>query len=287
MNFPIFNKPYPYGKSVSSKLKLSLIISLFVAIFLIVLQPFGLHNFKSGNKMLIISGYGLVSFVLLIINLILIPLLFKNIFNEDRWKVKSQILYLFLILFTIGLGNFFYTVIVFGFSSNLEVFLIFQLFTLIVGGFPIIITTLLTQNKLLTRNLKEAANLNSKIHNNSFSNNSELVTFNSDNKNENLNILLSDFLYIKSQGNYAQVYYLDNELVKSELLRITLTKMLNNLRSYTSIFRCHRAYIVNLDKIYNIEGNSQGYKLKLENSQEIIPVSRGFLDSFNKLISKQ
>jgi DNA-binding LytR/AlgR family response regulator len=40
------------------------------------------------------------------------------------------------------------------------------------------------------------------------------------------------------------------------------------------LFRCHRAYIVNLDRVTNIGGNAQGYRLSLSNNPEVVPVSR-------------
>ncbi len=287
MNLSVFNKPYPYRNGVVRNLKVAIIISFFVAVFLIIFRPFGLYNFNSLNKTVIISGYGLVSFFILIINLIVFPFLLKNVFCEDRWKVKSQILYLFVILFTIGVGNFFYTVIVFEFKITWNLFFIFQLFTVIVGGFPVIIITLISQNNLLKSNLKSAANLNSIIKNDDIITNKEYVEIISDNKDENLKIALSDLLYIKSQGNYVQVFYILNEEMKSKLLRITLTKIVNDFTKYLSILQCHRAFVVNLNAIENIDGNSQGYRLKLRNCKDIIPVSRGYLNSFNNTITKK
>jgi len=42
----------------------------------------------------------------------------------------------------------------------------------------------------------------------------------------------------------------------------------------TEIFRCHKSYIVNKVKIDSITGNAAGYKLKLKDYSEYIPISR-------------
>jgi hypothetical protein len=286
MILSVFNKPYPLRNEVFLKLKIAIIISFFVAAFLLVLQPFGLYNYMSLYKTIIILGYGFVCFFILLINLIVLPALLKIIFIEDRWKVKSHIFYQLWILFTIGVGNFFYTAIVFEFKINWNLFIAFQLFTLIVGSFPVIIITLVSQNNLLKNNIKLAASLNSIIKNDAVSDDKEFVEIKSESKNENLKIVLTDLLYIKSQGNYVQVLYIQNEEIKSELLRITLTKVESEFSKFSTILRCHRAFIVNLNRIENVDGNSQGYRLKLQNSKDIIPVSRGYLDSFNHTIRK-
>jgi DNA-binding LytR/AlgR family response regulator len=50
---------------------------------------------------------------------------------------------------------------------------------------------------------------------------------------------------------------------------------------YSSFFRCHRAFIVNLDKIEQVEGNAQGYKIKLQGAENLIPVSRNLNREFS------
>ena len=46
-------------------------------------------------------------------------------------------------------------------------------------------------------------------------------------------------------------------------------------------FRCHRAYIINLDKVEQVEGNAQGYKLKVRGTEERVPVSRSLNKEFS------
>lgn len=53
-------QPFP---KLTSRWKLIITISLFVAIFLIIFQPFGISLIQ--NKILILSGYGLVTFLVL------------------------------------------------------------------------------------------------------------------------------------------------------------------------------------------------------------------------------
>ena len=44
------------------------------------------------------------------------------------------------------------------------------------------------------------------------------------------------------------------------------------------IIQCHRAFIVNTNKIISAKGNSQGLRLSLENCNNEVPVSRNYVD---------
>jgi len=66
-----------------NKWKIIIPISLFVAFFIIIFQPFGLDEWPSDYKYLFFSGYGLVTFIILVINLWILPALFPKSFCEE------------------------------------------------------------------------------------------------------------------------------------------------------------------------------------------------------------
>ena len=61
-----------------------------------------------------------------------------------------------------------------------------------------------------------------------------------------------------------------------QLLRITLKEAEEAATACPSIIRCHRAFLVNLDKVVKVDGNQQGYRLHLEGCKNAIPVSRTY-----------
>jgi DNA-binding LytR/AlgR family response regulator len=81
-------------------------------------------------------------------------------------------------------------------------------------------------------------------------------------------------LWIQSQDNYVEFVFAKDGKVRKELLRSTLGRVEEILTPYPNFFRCHRAFIVNLDKIKSVTGNSQGYRLLMEEASEEIPVAR-------------
>ena len=54
--------------------------------------------------------------------------------------------------------------------------------------------------------------------------------------------------------------------------------------SASFIVRCHRAFLVNLHQVVKVDGNSQGYRLRLEGCAEEVSVSRGYAKSVKALI---
>lgn len=95
------------------------------------------------------------------------------------------------------------------------------------------------------------------------------------------NVSENDFLYAEADGNYCTIYYMKNNTLNKELLRISLTSLEEQIHS-EYILRCHRSYIVNTNKIIKTKGNAQGYKLNLQHSKTTIPVSRKYIELFKR-----
>jgi len=75
-----------------------------------------------------------------------------------------------------------------------------------------------------------------------------------------------------------------DDKVGHKLLRSTIKQMEEQLKDHQSFIRCHRAYIVNMNQITNIEGNAQGYKLRLRKTDKDIPVSRTYIQALKDRI---
>ncbi len=103
-----------------------------------------------------------------------------------------------------------------------------------------------------------------------------------ENQGENLTLTTDQLYYLAAADNYVQVFYADQAQVKNRMLRTTLKKMEDALAAHPQFFRCHRTYLVNLDKVLQVSGNAQGYRLQLMDQQETIPVSRNLNDVIQK-----
>lgn len=268
------NQPYP---QLANKWKQIIFISLFIAFFMLVFQPFGLTTYQASNKTFIIAGYGLITFLILSFNLYALPYFFKKWFILSKWTVLKQIIWLTLIIFTIGIGNYYYSSLFFQEFKGLKGLLIFQFFTLSIGIIPIVVITILNQNLRLSHNLKEASDFNIKIERkNNNSHKEQLVFLTADNEKDKLKIVLTELLYIESIGNYIQVYFLKEGKLKNSILRSSLTRIEIQLKTFPSIVKTHRAFLVNSMQIAKVKGNSQGLTLTLKVTEAEIPVSRNY-----------
>jgi len=93
------------------------------------------------------------------------------------------------------------------------------------------------------------------------------------------------FLYAEAEGNYINIVYFDGEKLKHQQVRQTMKQMALILADHERLMRVHRAYIVNLDMVKHVEGNSQGYQLTLPHTQQQVPVSRTYIAGFNEAFS--
>ena len=251
---------------------------------MLIFQPFGLSDYHNSDKILITAGYGCLTFVILIINLFVVSPLLRKWFNAKSWTVIKQIFWLIWIIFTIGLGNYLYTSIIFSFWS-LYGLLVFQVYTLLVGIIPIVVLTILLQNILLTQNLKSARDFNSSLINKDDILDKQIICLIADNLKDKFEVELSNLLYIESTGNYIEIFYIKDDKLKNTILRSALKLTELQLETYPSLVKCHRAFLININKIIHAKGNSQGLKLILKNTEKEIPVSRNLSKSLKDKIS--
>lgn len=94
-----------------------------------------------------------------------------------------------------------------------------------------------------------------------------------------LSIMLENLLYIDSADNYATIHYLNKSKLSHFLLRNSLKWMEENLTKDFPLVRCHRSYIVNLDKVKVLRKTKDGFFLELEavNTPDI-PVSKTYYE---------
>ena len=276
-----FKQPY---LRIANKWKLIIIISLFIALFMLLFQPFGLTYYQSIYKPIVLLGYGAITFIILIINLFVITRIFEKWFS--KWTIGKQILWLWWIIFTIGTGNYFYSSMIFPMFAGIKGFIIFQAFTLLIGVFPVVIVTLVSYNIKLAHNLKTAAQVNDLlIAKPTKTEIDEAVVLIADNRKDKLEVELSNLIYIESVGNYIQVFYWQDNKIATMLLRGTIKRVESETAQHTSLVKCHRAFIVNINHVESVKGNSQELKLALKNTATEIPVSRNHSQKIKNSLS--
>jgi len=277
----IFKQPYPYVRNWKHHLRVSVSISIFVTLFLLLFKPFGLESYANAGIYGRIAGYGLVTFITMLLVYVAMRTAMPHP-DEDRWTTGKEILAQLVYIFVLGFGNVIYTHYVFGLHFSVQAFVDFQFFTLLIGIFPVSFFVLANHLKLLHRNEKAAAILTAEISKQrddssdrlpSTEGNGTKFRLTSENEKEELEISIDDLVLIESADNYSTVYYLQQGKMQSKLLRSSL-KRLEQQAKHENLLRCHRTYLVNLQKVMAVTGNAQGYRLRFNGFDQTFPVSR-------------
>lgn len=279
------HQPYPVGPThPGPAVRQALLIGFFVAIFLFIFKPFGLHTLPPADQWLIFN-YGLITtLVIVVFNLGLKPA-FPAVFREDKWTAGKEILENLSLIFCIAVGNFFYTWFLGGAQFSLYEFLFMLLATLAVGVFPVTALVGINYVKLLKRNLREAASLDSLVEKKKASTpaQEDWIDIPGVYGQEPLKINKNKLLWITTADNYVSVVQKSGGSVQKDLVRNSLSALEADLEAY-GVYRCHRSYLVHLDRVKHIQGNAQGYRLQFEGIDEEVPVSRSFGPRIRQLL---
>ena len=108
----------------------------------------------------------------------------------------------------------------------------------------------------------------------------EKITLFDNNGDLKLCVSASSLYYIESDDNYIIVWYTD---AKGELKRYMLRCRLKTVEESfkgSSLVRCHRKYIVNMDKVKVLRKEKEGYELDLDNDAIApIPVTKTYSEN--------
>ncbi|MCW3116176.1 MAG: LytTR family transcriptional regulator [Chitinophagaceae bacterium] len=287
----IFGQPFPHNSSWQNGLKIAAGFGAFITIFLLVFRPFELD--KIPTPLLIKSSiiFGLITFSCIFGSNFFLNLFFPQIFNEEKWTSGKQIINMGAIVILVGLVNYLISSLLFHIQLTWKNVFYYQGIAISVGLLPIIIYTLYSQNHWLQQFKREAATLQKKLeqkkgseqtdsHKPASAQNGE-ITFESDHQTEKKTIDADHLFYIEAASNYIKIFFEQKGKLTYSVIRMTMNKATTTVYPYSLFFRCHRAYIVNLDKIEQVEGNAQGYKLKLQGTTDLIPVSRNLNSEFS------
>lgn len=276
------------------------LMGMAISLFLIVFQPFGLNNVPdSAVKILALCGYGIVTFILVVFNGIVLRSLLPRQFVAGEWTLGRELLYHGLINFlTIGIVNFFYSVRVFHFGFQWSLFLFSQMATLSVGLLPFTILVLLKHNRLLHKNVQMATEINHQLAQQDATTSTQaeakqgeanpaqqLLLFVADGGYDQLEIPVPNLLFVESADNYVKITYTQQNKVTTTMLRQTMKKVAMQCSGYKNLLRCHRSYMVNIDNVREVEGNAQGLKLHMKYDAGFVPVSRSAVAIVKKMLN--
>jgi hypothetical protein len=280
--FKFLKSPFPFAENLYRKWGIILGVGFFVWLFLKIFQPFGLYDLEMTHKDLFFIGYGVLSSLVLFIMFYVFPKLFPAAFSERNWTLGKHLLWLMVMLFLIGMGNFIYSCSIGIFICSSRTFLLFQFYTLVIGLFPVVGLTVLTLQALKSRYTSEADDISRQnfMKNTEASPEREIILSSASVSEEDLVFQMSELYGIASDGNYIRVFLKSKERPEQNIMRKTLKETEDELAEVDEILRVHRSYLVNLGEVKRVTGNAQGLILHFDNSDISIPVSRKYISDF-------
>lgn len=274
---------YPYYYKINTLPKLAGICAGAVSLFLLFFQPFGFANDELIYPVWMTSFiYGLTGSMVFYLYFFFLPKFFPAYFEEEKWIVGKEIGTLTGLLIVIGTWNFFLREFINSNPHNFQFkYLIEEIFhAILVGILPIGIFTFGNYYYLVSQYQKQAGLSQSKLTSSPSFIPTEKFTVNAPSHQDCLDMKIDEFLYMKAEGNYLEVYSAEKEGVKKKVIRNTLKNVVEQLSAYPFLIQTHRSYLVNLQQIQHISGNAQGYHLQINGITESVPVSRNHISDF-------
>jgi DNA-binding LytR/AlgR family response regulator len=284
----VLQAPYPHTNEPRDSFISSSWIGLVVAIALFCMQIGGM----AFPKALFMSlEFGLISACMSLFIALVTSGLQSNWFDEQKWTVGKQILFIMLHLAVIALANMIYTKLRYPGEVQGFPYLAWVLNTCMIGLAPVTVSVFMNQYRLFKRNNAQAIILTEQLqdtHESSTFEQNTTVQLTGDNQGEVLDINIADFLYAESADNYVVVYYLRhnnniNNITSSIsptanfIFRSTLKRISLQLEGHNQVLQCHRSYLVNTEHIVAVAGNAAGLKLTIAHCGTEIPVSRNLI----------
>ncbi len=275
-------QPYPFyyhGKNLWIVASLLFVMTIF---FNYIFEPFEVYIPEHKMDHFWISSIHACTSVVIIGLLSLIKITSKS---EENWNVRKEILLITFFLLLVGIAQFLIRDIIYNNPNNWSWKYLYEEIrnTLLIGTLFAIILTSLNYNRLNKKYIKNANALDLFTKELEPRTNS-IVFIKTQVISDAFELDLNSFLFAKADGNYVELYLNENKINKV-IKRITLKELESTLELYPNIIRTHRSYLINLHHIKSVVGNAQGYKLRLNNNDEMIPVSRNMIKEFDARVN--
>lgn len=270
MKTKVINREIGFIRGLRNQLLYGGFLCIYLSSILIFLEPFDTDQYSSNYKELLLFGYGVLVFLIAFFQLRITYLIFLK--NGKSWKIRNEFWSVFFFFLISGTILYIYNCYIIN-KSSYSLSDHFRFYYKILGSFiPIILPI-----KILLRNrLSQVELTNSELE-------GESLSIKGKGKDEALNVERNNLIFIKGEGNYLKIFYLENGETKHKLIRQTIQFVSNQ---FDFIQRTHKSYLVNPSFIQKIEGNSQNAKVILNVENYSIPLSKTYFSKMTDFLVK-
>lgn len=279
------NRTIPaYLTQKKNLIKFLIFTAIFSLVFINIYKPFGSGEWKSFTQtafflfsgIIVIAGIGILSLSRLFMYKISIksPLTYWQYFV---WIIVEigiiALIYSFITKFAFHVDEDFINLFTFAF-----------LYTTLILFFPYITTWLYFALQNAEKVIQEMTHEENFID--LLPDKNMLVHFRDERGTLRISIVTSNILFIESADNYVVIYYLNKGKVSHFMLRNSL-KVIEEKYANSTLVRCHRSYIINIDKVKILRKDKDAIYLEMDiDNIPDIPVSKSYMPKIVQLISK-
>lgn len=249
------NKNYPFDPLLKHHIGISFGFGVWVFIFLFFTEPLDVQVFSFKEKLTFLPFYGLAGSVVYLMILPFQHYIYKK--NNKKWFLINEFtffasllfigLLIFKIIFSLIVNN--YTLLEF-----IQYFFIPAILTLL----PIIILSRWALGRYFEKKIEKTK-----------------IEIKGAGNYENLRLLFNDIVYIKSADNYIEVFYIENNILKTALIRNKISSVKND---FPKLVQTHRSFLINAFHFKQWQTKNNKKELLLINDISI-PVSKTYLEN--------
>ncbi|MEM1338931.1 MAG: LytTR family DNA-binding domain-containing protein [Bacteroidota bacterium] len=260
-----------YKETYKFKMVLAIATGLFVFVFLLFFQPFGVNNYRPDERITLLIASSLFIFS----SIATVSLLIME-FPISRWlfsrkRPKNYLVWIVMELVVTASATFMFYNTIGGFH---DFYLVSYFRHIVEVGSLLIIPFTGTHfyfrySKVVQayKDIRAASGEGLKYD--------DIIMLTGAYKKDRIALPLKCVRYIQSEDNYASVNYLEDNMPKKYLLRATLTSLEKRIGS-SAIIRVNRSHMINLIHLETFKNDSGKLKLKLANLSKTFEVSKGY-----------
>jgi len=274
---------YPQRYKFENLIKSSIVVFLIILLFLLMFKPFGVYDPELKMHYFFICFLHALAPAIILFVYFGVLNYFRKTKNQTKWTLLEEFIQIGALLVLIGTASFLMRDLLYNNPNNWSWNYFFEeIRNCFVAGiffyFFLRLSTFYFESKKGTPFVLQFTPLTVKPEKTVLKSNIFITT---QVKQDDFLLDMDQLLFAKADGNYIELTKSNGHQMTTEVKRISLTQFENQITEYPHLFRCHRTYLVNMYKIKQVAGNSQGYVLSFKETDIKIPVSRKQIDNFN------
>ncbi len=282
--FENLNQPYPFNNNFKHNIKTIGLVGMGFVIIVLYFQPFGINFLKSENDGYFVFAAGVLCAITLFLNTLILPGILPSVFDSSKWTIRKEMIWnvwLFINLFII--------ISFLAWLLRKSEFVDLPIFrTGAIALLPLILFNFINYNHSLKD--KVVSVFDSGRHwfkeEQKKQENIPEITLTAENGKDVFTVPQNDVLLIHSSGNYVEIYWMEKHMKRKKLFRQTFAFVEDYLGQLSNFKKCHRCWLVNINKVDRVSGNSKGYFLEMATLDFNIPISRNYISYIRESFSQ-